>query len=103
MKRLIIGFLFLSLARSLSAAAEVPSPPSIGPLGPAGVPASAFPKPARPVAPIVSDTFSTEEARDRDGEAAQVMRFLGIGPGMTVADIGAGGGYYTVRIARQIG
>jgi ubiquinone/menaquinone biosynthesis C-methylase UbiE len=72
-------------------------------LGPAGTPASAFPKPARPVAPIVSNEWSTEQSRDNDGEAAQVMDFLGVGPGMTVADIGAGRGYYTVRLARRIG
>ncbi len=64
---------------------------------------SAFPAPARPVADIVTDTWSSEEARDRDGEADEVMRTLGVQPGMTVADIGAGGGYYTVRLARQVG
>src|SRR5262249_42459423 len=74
----------------------------IGPLGPAGAPASAFPVPKRPVANIVSEEWSTEEARDRDGEAAQVLSFLGVGAGMTVADIGAGRGYYTVRAARRV-
>src|SRR6185295_6747421 len=33
-----------------------------------------FPKAHRPVAPIVGDTFSTEDARDRLGEAEQVSR-----------------------------
>ena len=32
-----------------------------------------FPKAHRDVAPIVGDTFSTEDARDRLGEAEQVM------------------------------
>jgi hypothetical protein len=75
----------------------------VGPLSSSGVLVSAFPKPARLVAPSVSDKWSTEEARDRDGEADQVMRFLGVGPGMTVADIEAAEGYYTVRLARRIG
>ena len=62
-----------------------------------------FPKADRPVAPIVSDSFSTEDARDRVGEAEEVMRLAGIAPGMSVADIGAGEGYYTVRLSPMVG
>ena len=62
-----------------------------------------FPKPTRSVAAIVGDSFSTEDARDRVGEAEEVMRLAGIRPGMFVADIGAGEGYYTVRLAPQVG
>jgi ubiquinone/menaquinone biosynthesis C-methylase UbiE len=62
-----------------------------------------FPAAHRDVAPTVSDTFSTEDARDRLGEAEQVMQLAGIKPGMSVADIGAGEGYYTVRLARVVG
>jgi SAM-dependent methyltransferase len=66
-------------------------------------PASAFPKPHRPVSDIVSDQFSNEDARDRAGEAEKVMDLLGVKPGMTVADIGAGNGYYTVRLSARVG
>lgn len=62
-----------------------------------------FPAAARPVAPIVSPRWSTEEARDKVHEAGAVMRGAGIAPGMTVADIGAGEGYYTVRLAARVG
>jgi ubiquinone/menaquinone biosynthesis C-methylase UbiE len=62
-----------------------------------------FPKARRPVAPIVGDTFSTEDARDRLGEAEEVMELAGVKPGMSVADVGAGGGYYTVRLSRIVG
>ena len=62
-----------------------------------------FPSAHRPVAPIVSDTYSTEDARDRLGEAEEVMRLAGIRPGMWVADVGAGEGYYTVRLAKVVG
>ena len=62
-----------------------------------------FPKAHRPVAPIVGDTFSTEDARDRVGEAEEVMGLAGIKAGMSVADVGAGEGYYTVRLARVVG
>lgn len=65
--------------------------------------ASPFPKADRPVAPIVSDSFSTEDARDRVGEAEQVMQLAGVAPGMSVADIGAGEGYYTVRLSPIVG
>ena len=62
-----------------------------------------FPDADRPVAPIVSDRFSTEDARDRLGEAEEVMAFAGVRPGMSVADIGAGEGYYTVRLSPTVG
>ena len=62
-----------------------------------------FPAARRDVAPIVGDTFSTEDARDRMGEAQQVMQLAGVRPGMWVADVGAGQGYYTVRLARVVG
>lgn len=62
-----------------------------------------FPKADRPVATIVSARWSTEEARDRLNEAELVMDKAGIAPGMTVADIGAGEGYYTIRLAQRVG
>lgn len=62
-----------------------------------------FPDAKRDVAPIVSNRFSTEDARDRVGEAEEVMRLAGIAPGFSVADIGAGEGYYTVRLSPMVG
>lgn len=62
-----------------------------------------FPTAHRDVAPIVGGTFSTEDARDRLGEAQQVMQLAGVRQGMWVADVGAGQGYYTVRLARVVG
>ncbi|HZG10261.1 MAG TPA: methyltransferase domain-containing protein [Allosphingosinicella sp.] len=64
---------------------------------------SAFPKPQRPVAPIVSPRYSNEDARDSVGEAETVMKLADIREGMYVADIGAGEGYYTVRLAPLVG
>ncbi len=82
--------IFLVLLVSLSACrAEAPEPH--------------FPKAERDVAPIVSDAFSTEDARDRLGEAEQVMALAGVRAGMSVADVGAGEGYYTVRLAPVVG
>jgi ubiquinone/menaquinone biosynthesis C-methylase UbiE len=62
-----------------------------------------FPTAHRDVAPIVGGTFSTEDARDRLGEAEEVMELAGVKKGMSVADVGAGEGYYTVRLARVVG
>ncbi|HSQ98962.1 MAG TPA: methyltransferase domain-containing protein [Sphingomicrobium sp.] len=62
-----------------------------------------FPRANRDVAPIVSDAFSTEDARDRLGEAEDVMQLAGVKKGMWVADVGAGQGYYSVRLARVVG
>ena len=66
-------------------------------------PKSEFPAAGRDVAPIVGDSFSTEDARDRVGEAEAVIAFAGVRQGMSVADIGAGEGYYTVRLSRVVG
>lgn len=63
----------------------------------------AFPDVGRDVAPIVGVSFSTEDARDRVGEAEEVMRLAGVAPGMSVADVGSGEGYYTVRLSPIVG
>lgn len=62
-----------------------------------------FPKAHRPVAAIVGDTFSTEDARDRMGEFDKVITLAGVKPGMWVADVGAGEGYYSVRLSPVVG
>ena len=62
-----------------------------------------FPAAHRDVAPIVGGAFSTEDARDRLGEAEEVMQLAGVKRDMSVADVGAGEGYYTVRLARVVG
>jgi predicted methyltransferase len=69
----------------------------------AGAPAGAFPKPDRPVADIISPIWHDENERDKAGEPQQLVRLLGIKPGMTVADIGAGSGYYVVRLSPIVG
>jgi predicted methyltransferase len=69
----------------------------------AGAPAVAFPNPDRPVADIVSPIWHNEKVRDAADEPRQVVRLLGIKAGMTVADIGAGSGYYVVRLSPIVG
>jgi ubiquinone/menaquinone biosynthesis C-methylase UbiE len=62
-----------------------------------------FPRAYRPVSDAGATSVSSEQARDDRREAQIVMELAKISPGMTVADIGAGEGYYTVRLAEQVG
>ncbi len=62
-----------------------------------------FPRPDRAVSDASSTEFSTEAARDEAGEAKKLMDWADIQPGTTVADIGAGEGYYTVRLSQRVG
>lgn len=66
-------------------------------------PADPFPKAHRPVASIVADAFSTEDARDRMGEFDKVVELADVKSGMWVADVGAGEGYYSVRLSPVVG
>jgi predicted methyltransferase len=68
-----------------------------------GAPAAAFPNPDRPVADIISPIWHDEKERDDANEPRQLVRLLGIRSGMTVADIGAGSGYYVVRLSPIVG
>jgi ubiquinone/menaquinone biosynthesis C-methylase UbiE len=61
-----------------------------------------FPLPHRPVSQLGANSVSSEEARDDRREAVTVMDLAQIRPGMTVADLGAGDGYYTVRLSERV-
>nr|WP_137678298.1 methyltransferase domain-containing protein [Parerythrobacter lutipelagi] len=91
--RLVLPLILFSGALSGCTPAESDRPDS----------ALEFPLPDRPVSSLGANEFSTETARDNRGEAETVMDLAGIEPGMTVADIGAGEGYYTVRLAERVG
>ncbi len=65
--------------------------------------AKAYPPASRPVSELAGNQWSTETARDKRGEAEEIMKAAGLEPDMTVADIGAGEGYYTVRLAERVG
>lgn len=62
-----------------------------------------FPALSRPVAPIVSPRWSTEDEREHLGEADKVIAILGDLKGKTVADVGAGEGYYEPHLSRAVG
>lgn len=89
----------MRLALILAAALSACSQPSVG----QPAPPESFPKPDRPVAEIVSPVWSSGPDRDKADESGQVVRALAIGPGMAVADIGAGSGYHTIRLSPVVG
>lgn len=91
---LILLALLAATAAHAGDAEAVPSP---------GLAASAFPKPDRPVAEIISPIWATEKERDAVDESGQIIRALGLRPGMSVADLGAGSGFHAVRLARTLG
>lgn len=97
----------LSLATGLIAlagsAALVWAQPVLSALGPAGAADAAFPKPDRPVADVVSPTWGAAVVRDHAAEVRQIADHMDLKPGQTVADIGAGDGYDTLRLARLVG
>ena len=64
--------------------------------------ARGFPQAFRPVSGAGTE-FAAEDQRDNLGEAKAVMDLARTGPGMSVADIGAGEGYYTVRLSQRVG
>lgn len=68
-----------------------------------GAPASAFPAPARDVADIVAPRWINEDDRDNAGEFTTVSRLARIKAGQSVADIGAGDGYYVARLSPLVG
>jgi predicted methyltransferase len=64
---------------------------------------------AHPITGRVIPGIATDQAwldrAGRDGEETpdQALKLIGITPGMSVADVGAGTGYMTLRIARLVG
>lgn len=107
----ILGFGLLLLACSPpQATGEAPpptkvatEPTAIRPLAPSGAPAKAFPPPDRHVADIVSPVWNSPSRREAAREIEQIVERMSIAPGMTVADIGAGDGFVSVRLAPIVG
>lgn len=91
-RSVVLALALLSLS-ACDYGAQEPRPPT----------ARDFPRAYRPVSSLASNAFSTEQIRDDRREAQTVMDLANIRPGMTVADIGAGEGYYTVRLAARVG
>jgi SAM-dependent methyltransferase len=68
-----------------------------------GLPADSFPAASRRFSRIVAPRWTDESSRDASSEAETVIDALPLLPGMTVADIGAGDGYYVTRMSQRVG
>jgi predicted methyltransferase len=71
-----------------------------------------FVTPPRPVHPLTgriipgmatNPAWMERAEREREEEPDRALALIGIGPGMTVADVGAGTGYMTMRLAALVG
>jgi len=83
------------------------SAPSVAPqptVAPASLVARA-PLTAAAIQALLSAPDRTEADRKTDvtRHPAELLAFMGVGPGMTVADLGAGGGYTTELLVRAVG
>lgn len=52
---------------------------------------------------VHADRSAADQSRDSGRKPAEVFRFLGLKPGMTVLELGAGGGYTTEIASRIVG
>ena len=96
MKRraLAIAATFLLLAVSLSARPAIPAPP--------GQPSAQSRPKGRLFAPLDLGLLDAPD-RDQWWKPEQIMDALVIADGSVVADVGAGGGWFTIRLARRVG
>jgi len=70
---------------------------------------SALPASAQMASPAITAAVAdpgrpdADKARDAARKPAQVVAFAGVKPGMVVAELGSGGGYYTRILAKAVG
>jgi predicted methyltransferase len=104
-----LRFALLSLALAgchpTPAQAPAASPPVTAPVGEPQAPAAATPLTRAQVTAIVAAADRDPDDRTADERRAPVdlLLFIGVAPGMKVADIGAGFGYTTELLARAVG
>ncbi|MCA0375555.1 MAG: methyltransferase domain-containing protein [Gemmatimonadetes bacterium] len=103
-RRLAAALAFAALAGGAAACGTAASPPRATRTADTTADTTAgYPAPRRPVSDIVAPRWTDERVRDRQGEAARVFAHLALAPGMAVADIGAGDGYYVARLVPLLG
>lgn len=82
-----------------AAASEETAPPSIEATpAPVGVPSNAY-----EAIVAAADRSEADRKLDAGRRPAELLAFMGVQPGMRVADLAAGGGYTTELLARAVG
>lgn len=92
MRRTIVTLSLLA-ATALSGAAFAQMAPA--PAAPAA--------PGAPPPPITAERPAANVALDANRKPIETMAFAGVKPGMTVAELGPGGGYYTRMLSQAVG
>ncbi len=95
MRRITFTLAMLA-ATALSGAAMAQMAPMAPP---AGAPAA----PPAPPAPITAERPAANVALDANRKPIETMAFAGVKPGMTVGELGPGGGYYTRMLSQAVG
>lgn len=95
--RLLLLLLLALQAPACRREAPAPAPPPAS--------AEARPRTRTPAEPMsaAGAQWLLREEREREERPEQMLDALGLRPGMRVADVGAGVGYHTVRLARRVG
>ena len=92
MRRTIVTLSLLA-ATALSGAAFAQMAPA--PAAPAAAPA--------PPPPVTAERPQAQKDLDANRKPIETMAFAGVKPGMTVAELGPGGGYYTRMLSQAVG
>jgi len=83
---------------------STPPPPSAASTASLPAPAGAEARRARAEAVVAAaDRSEADRQLDEGRKPAELLAFLGVAPGMKVADLAAGGGYTTELLARAVG
>lgn len=89
---------------SATASTEPTTAPATTSAPAAGPAAQAFPVPDAIKALIdAADRSADDKALDKGRHPGELLAFLGVAPGMKVAELGAGGGYTAELLARAVG
>jgi predicted methyltransferase len=104
--RVATSFILFAACGGQAASTPPAAPPTVSqPSTAAGPTVTHAPLTPEAIQQIVSAADRSEADRkiDASRHPAELLAFMGVGPGMTVADLGAGGGYTTELLARSVG
>ncbi len=109
----VVAALATACGGQSATSAPVSAPAASSSASSVGAPSASAPSATVGLAPLspdaiqaivsASDRTPDDRKKDANRHPADLLAFMGVGPGMTVADLGAGGGYTTELLARAVG